>query len=1156
MSTINVNNVIPVTGTTVNINGITITDGVLSATTYENIPTIEFTGGTVSGDTEFIGGVTANTVFATTYENLPNFDFTGGTVSGATEFISGLTAATISATTYENLPNFDFTGGTVEGFTDFTNGLNAATISATTYENLPITEFTGGTVEGFTDFTNGLLTTTMSATTFYGDGSNLTGITAVANLITVTYSELVNMINESELSSGSFYLISDFRTCYDRPEFYINGEPKLSGETMYIEGIVEPIIVLATSPNTISSTAYQPAYPNDRIQYDCTWDQTEITLGTAYGRITERIDEFNNRTDYDHRNITFNRFQSYDKGIKYTGLINSYDASTGAIFGTDTLFLSEVSDGDILLMDLYGELFGVKVISASTDTDLVVVVDPTFTQTAFNNGDVIFYHSIATENYDEYKEVYVGQKIENDFETFLTFNLTGNAVSNYIGNYSSYMLVDLTNSGFLLSNNVFYSEDIVYSNTIGDRSYNNTITNTFSRNVIDGRFYNNSFKNIEFYRNTIGVQFNNNSFKNGEFYSNIIASGFNSNLIKESEFYSNIIGVDFNSNEINDNFRDNNIGNYFEDNKIYYSFRDNNIGHDFENNEIYSTFYDNKIGHDFDGNTIGDLGNLSNLNFYGNTIGDDFEDNRISGDFEDNKIGNEFNENNINGSFNNNIIGNYFYSNENIGHDFRGNIIGNNFENNYNIGDNFENNQIGEYFRDNNVSYNFRNNKIGNNCYSNTVYGLDKFNWDDLDINNLRSRTYNTFSNALDNRIDEVILGKELIMHDIYNDEYHTVKFTQWTQNNNGGGFSYERRLIYPTQGETVYFTKTNYGSEVDVIYSGSVEITRGENGGIYNVSVEPGWNSNAPANTEWNSIYTQEKNGHDFSYNTIKNNFNYNVIGNDFGFGNAESQGNNIGNNFINNFIGEYFYNNNVADNFNNNYLGDFFQWNTINTKINDNDFRVNYGNITAFTYNSITNLAVDGIYYNIMGTSNGDGSGASFNIEIIGGAVVSIVSGNSIGTLYNLGDTIDILGNQIGGQIGVIDTFTSDAIGKSGITGSYANIFATGTGGEDASFDINVTNGLVDSILLNNGGGYYTVGEELKILGSVFGGVDGIDDCNILVDSIYSDSITITVTEISTKPSVYEQFTKQIFERKGGDKRLSFYDETDTLIITGINE
>jgi hypothetical protein len=95
-----------------------------------------------------------------------------------------------------------------------------------------------------------------------------------------------------------------------------------------------------------------------------------------------------------------------------------------------------------------------------------------------------------------------------------------------------------------------------------------------------------------------------------------------------------------------------------------------------------------------------------------------------------------------------------------------------------------------------------------------------------------------------------------------------------------------------------------------------------------------------------------------------------------------------------------------------------------------------------------------------------------------------------------------------------------------------------------------------LVDSILLNNGGGYYTVGEELKILGSVFGGIDGIDDVTIIVDSIYSDSITITVTEISAKPSVYEQFTTQIFERKGGDKRLSFYDESDILNITNINE
>jgi hypothetical protein len=166
----------PVTGTTVNINGITITDGVLSATTYENIPTVVFTG---------------------------------GTVEGLTEFTTGLNAATISATTYENLPNFGFTGGTVDGFTDFTNGLNATTISATTYENLPNFGFTGGTVDGFTDFTNGLLTTTMSATTFYGDGSQLTGISGGTNgIITVNVSELNALISGDTLVAGATYEVT------------------------------------------------------------------------------------------------------------------------------------------------------------------------------------------------------------------------------------------------------------------------------------------------------------------------------------------------------------------------------------------------------------------------------------------------------------------------------------------------------------------------------------------------------------------------------------------------------------------------------------------------------------------------------------------------------------------------------------------------------------------------------------------------------------------------------------------------------------------------------------------------------------------------------------------------------------------------------------
>jgi hypothetical protein len=106
---------------------------------------LSLSGGTVTGPTNFTNGLSANTFFATTYQNLPisgltegqnisitgsngNFtvsftgttgsNFTGGTVSGATRFISGLTANTISATTYQNLPATPFlplSGGTVSG---------------------------------------------------------------------------------------------------------------------------------------------------------------------------------------------------------------------------------------------------------------------------------------------------------------------------------------------------------------------------------------------------------------------------------------------------------------------------------------------------------------------------------------------------------------------------------------------------------------------------------------------------------------------------------------------------------------------------------------------------------------------------------------------------------------------------------------------------------------------------------------------------------------------------------------------------------------------------------------------------------------------------------------------------------------------------------
>jgi hypothetical protein len=182
--------------------------------------------------------------------------------------------------------------------------------------------------------------------------------------------------------------------------------------------------------------------------------------------------------------------------------------------------------------------------------------------------------------------------------------------------------------------------------------------------------------------------------------------------------------------------------------------------------------------------------------------------------------------------------------------------------------------------------------------------------------------------------------------------------------------------------------------------------------------------------------------------------------------------------------------------------------------------------------------------------------GVDASFNVEVSGGTVMG-VSGNSEGRLYQNNDELTILGTQIGGVTGVIDGFSSDAVGKSGTTGTYDNVFAQGTGaGENGSFNIIVVDDLVDSISLSGGGSSYLIGDVLTIDGSVFGGVDGVDDITITVSSIYSDDIVITVTGTTSGSSFYQHYTKQIFERRLGNKRVSFYDEDDILNVDSVYE
>ena len=877
-------------------------------------------------------------------------------------------------------------------------------------------------------------------TTYQGAISALTSNSTVE----VTYSELVDNITGETLNTGSFYIITDFRTCYDQPD-YDNVQNSITSGIYKSADTVSPIVVLATSANTISIDAFQPEFPFDKIKYDYSFNATEHTEGPAFGRITERIDNFNNRTDYDHRTILFKRYRgySYNENNPLAGLIgiSGITGTTGVLYGnTGTTFNSNISSGSIIAIpNLNPEFF--EVISVDSDS-LAIISGVTISGT-----DNAPYYSASDDGIMSYYQPNIRQNQVYEYTTFGDVIGETGAVNNYIGDQAN-LYLDNGNGEFLLANNVFLDGSFInntigngsYNNTfnddcdsnqIGDRFYNNSTNDDFDGNII-GDFFNNNYITSNFNNNRIGSDFDSNILLGGSFYRNNIGNDFRDNVWTSGDFQNNEIGNQFNNNKVYDDFYNNDIGNGYNQNESYIQFYRNLIGNGYNNNTIYSEFYENNIEHVFADNTIGTNLTIGTYGFYRNIIGSGFDNNEITNDFYKNEIGPEFNDNSISGETFNNRIGEQFENNTIYG-DFNDNQIFNEFKGNITY----------QIFTENRTDWGFGSNQFSGDCAQNTF-------------------------------------GAYISGNDFLGD-----------------------------------------------VYSNTFK------GGVVGNTI-----------------------GNNFTTNNIGFGFSSNVIGENFGYGASAPQGNIIGNYFNDNIIGEYFYNNTIADNFRDNEVGNYFQWNVINTNIDNTYFTLNYGNITGFSYTAAGTGATDTIHTDLIGTTNGHGVNATFDVEVSGGTVIG-VTGATQGRLYQNNDELTILGTQIGGVTGVIDGFSSDAVGKSGTTGTYDNIFAQGTGaGENGSFNIIVVDDLVDSISLSGGGSSYLIGDILTIDGSVFGGVDGVDDITITVSSVYSDDIVITVTGTTSGSSFYQHYTKQIFERRLGNKRVSFYDEDDILNVDSVYE
>ena len=595
------------------------------------------------------------------------------------------------------------------------------------------------------------------------------------NYTEATYSGLTIASNAGGLVAGQFYLMTDYQTCYDQPNYNSEGVAITTGN--YKTGTTEPILLLAISTTEFSPTVYSTIYINDKIIYDFTWDTTEVTNSPAKGRITERIDRFNNRADYDFRAVQFIRYRAFLSEDYFAGTV-SIDG-LGNVVGVETDFTNDFSVGQILGIHspnysnliggfAYYEILTIPSSSAMTVTGTTYYTESNKFYSRGISGGIMspFQCNVPTPSYTGFSEYYTF----NDNENYNT----------YLGDNQNY-------SNFILSNNVFLNgnyEDMTFENNVVGNTFDNFMTSTtcapfFQYNIITNNFdrstigpnFRYNFIECDFQGNTVvgnfqynmlgdndgqdfdfnqvGWGFRNNflTLSQNDFIDNIIGNNFNQNLI-DYGFERNVIGANFTSNTVTGNFDDNQIGTGFNGNNIKQNFNDNVLGNDvylnnfygnfeknnggpiFYENNFYNIVTENSLGSNFYRNTIGDVNNIESYNFQYNSFQGNVSDNVITGTSQYNKVGYDFGSNTIATNFSYNQIGNWFINNT-IANDFgfgggnyRGNVIGNGFQGN----------NIGEYFYDNTIGDQFANNDIANYFVNNKVsYNMQGVNFGDYD---------------------------------------------------------------------------------------------------------------------------------------------------------------------------------------------------------------------------------------------------------------------------------------------------------------------------------------------------------------------------------------------------------------------------------------
>jgi hypothetical protein len=229
------------------VSGLTATT--ISATTYQNLPTDVFvTGGTYSSGTAIFTNNTGGTFSVSGFSSSSsNSSFTGGTVSGSTNFTNGLSATTIYATTYDNLPtDIRVTGGTyTNGTLTFTNNIGS------TFNITGLSTGGGGGQLFYLNISQSKNGDRYLSTDASTASQQSTGVT-INNGATATIASFQSDVLGMTLIPGgiwSFYLHSNKDTNNASFEIFVEVYKRTSGGTQTLLFTTDSEPVLATSPN-------------------------------------------------------------------------------------------------------------------------------------------------------------------------------------------------------------------------------------------------------------------------------------------------------------------------------------------------------------------------------------------------------------------------------------------------------------------------------------------------------------------------------------------------------------------------------------------------------------------------------------------------------------------------------------------------------------------------------------------------------------------------------------------------------------------------------------------------------------------------------------------------------------------------------------------